>query len=133
MARLGDVCTFYSGTGFPNIYQGHTVGEYPFYKVGDISRNILLGNRELQFCENYIDTEILQKIKGKVLPEKTIVFAKIGEALRLNKRAVTTCKCLVDNNVMGIQPDKDKLDWRYFYHFMCSVDLQDGLLNLPIF
>ena len=89
------------------------------------SRGIEILTEKLQFCENYIDTEILQKIKGKVLPEKTIVFAKIGEALRLNKRAVTTCKCLVDNNVMGIQPDKDKLDWRYFYHFMCSVDLQD--------
>ena len=57
MVRLGDVCTFYSGTGFPNIYQGKADGKYPFYKVGDISRNVLSGNRELKICENYIDDD----------------------------------------------------------------------------
>ena len=52
MARLGDVCSFFSGTGFPNAYQGQKTGKYPFYKVGDISKNVLLGNRELISSED---------------------------------------------------------------------------------
>ena len=124
MARLGDVCSFFSGTGFPNAYQGQKTGKYPFYKVGDISKNVLLGNRELISSDNYIDDDTVQAIKGTVLPPKTVVFAKIGEALRLNRRAITNCCCLVDNNAMGILADNTVLDELYFYYFMCSVDLQ---------
>lgn len=124
MARLGDVCSFFSGTGFPNAYQGQKTGKYPFYKVGDISENVLLGNRELLSSDNYIDDDTVQAIKGTVLPPKTVVFAKIGEALRLNRRAITNCNCLVDNNAMGILADNTVLDEIYFYYFMYSVDLQ---------
>ena len=125
MVRLGDVCTFYSGTGFPNIYQGKADGKYPFYKVGDISRNVLSGNRELKICENYIDDDTVTKIKGTLLPPQTVVFAKIGEALRLNRRAITSRDCLVDNNAMGIKSDDSIIDSLYFYYFMCNVDLQN--------
>ena len=125
MVRLGDVCTFYSGTGFPNIYQGKADGKYPFYKVGDISRNVLSGNRELKICENYIDDDTVTKIKGTLLPPQTVVFAKIGEALRLNRRAITSRDCLVDNNAMGIKSYDSIIDSLYFYYFMCNVDLQN--------
>ena len=125
MVRLGDVCTFYSGTGFPNIYQGKADGKYPFYKVGDISRNVLSGTRELKICENYIDDDTVTKIKGTLLPPQTVVFAKIGEALRLNRRAITSRDCLVDNNAMGIKSDDSIIDSLYFYYFMCNVDLQN--------
>ena len=124
MAKLGDVCEFFSGTGFPNVYQGQKTGKYPFYKVGDISQNVTCGNKELKKCNNYIDEDTVHKIKGCILPPNTIVFAKIGEALKLNRRAITSCHCLIDNNAMGILPDNTKLDISYFYYFMCTVDLQ---------
>ncbi|OUP23354.1 restriction endonuclease subunit S [Gemmiger sp. An194] len=124
MARLGDVCAFFSGTGFPNAFQGRHSGKYPFYKVGDISKNVLLGNRELVACDNYIDDDIVKEIKGFILPPQTVVFAKIGEALRLNRRAITQNYCLIDNNAMGIKAKNDVLDTLYFYYFMCNVDLQ---------
>ena len=124
MARLGDFCVFFSGTGFPNVFQGRHSGKYPFYKVGDISKNVLLGNRELVACDNYIDDDIVKEIKGFILPPQTVVFAKIGEALRLNRRAITQNYCLIDNNAMGIKANNDVLDTLYFYYFMCNVDLQ---------
>ena len=124
MARLGDVCTFFSGTGFPNRFQGKTSGKYPFYKVGDISKNVLLGNQTLKCCENYIDGDIIEEIRGTILPPQTIVFAKIGEALRLNRRAITETHCLIDNNAMGICANANSLNTRYLYYFMCSIDLQ---------
>ncbi|SFA73569.1 restriction endonuclease subunit S [Selenomonas ruminantium] len=122
--RLSNACEFYSGTGFPNKYQGISDGKYPFYKVGDISRNIASGNYMLGKSENFIDDNILLEIKGKIVPPGTIVFAKIGEALRLNKRAITTQKCIIDNNVMGIKPIKEYLDLKYFYYYMQNLDMQ---------
>lgn len=124
MAKLGDVCNFYSGTGFPNAYQGDKHGKYPFYKVGDISKNVISGNVELISCDNYINDDVVNLIKGIIIPPQCVVFAKIGEALKLNRRALTSCYCLVDNNVMGVQANNLYLDSRYFYYFMCNVDLQ---------
>lgn len=124
MARLGDVCTFFSGTGFPNQYQGQPKGKYPFFKVGDISKNVQAGQRTLVYCDNYIDDEIVKSIRGTIIPQNSIVFAKIGEALRLNRRAITPCECLVDNNVMGINPANGILTTTYLYYFMITLDLQ---------
>lgn len=124
MAKLGDVCNFYSGTGFPNAYQGDKHGKYPFYKVGDISKNVISGNVELISCDNYINDDVVNLIKGTIIPPQCVVFAKIGEALKLNRRALTSCYCLVDNNVMGVQANNLYLDSRYFYYFMCNVDWQ---------
>ncbi len=125
MAKLGEVCDFYAGTGFPNEYQGRVTGKYPFYKVGDISKNVLEGNRELKVCANYVDEEVVQKLKGSILPPKTIVFAKIGEALKLNRRAITSCECLVDNNVMGIKAQNSRLNDEYLFYWLQNLNLSD--------
>lgn len=122
---LGETCTFYSGTGFPNKYQGNTSGTYPFFKVGDISRNIQEGNVHLADAENYVEPDVVKVIKGTIIPAGTVVFAKIGEALRLNRRAVTTRECLVDNNVMGIRPDSSMLTEEYFLQFMVGLDMNE--------
>lgn len=120
---LGETCTFYSGTGFPNKYQGNISGTYPFFKVGDISRNVQEGNIRLVDAENYVEPDVVKVIKGTIIPKGTVVFAKIGEALRLNRRAVTTRECLVDNNAMGIRPDSSILTEEYFLQFMLGLDM----------
>ena len=124
MARLGEICTIYSGTGFPVQYQGLAEGQYPFYKVGDIAKNVIIGNKYLNFCENYVEADVVKKIKGTVLPSRTVVFAKIGEAVKLNRRAITSCACLIDNNAMGIAPNESVLILDYFFHYMCSLRLE---------
>lgn len=132
VGTLGTTCEFYSGTGFPNKYQGLLEGMYPFYKVGDISRNVQKGNIRLVDCDNYINTDIVKKINGTIIPAETIVFAKIGEALRLNRRAITVCECLIDNNVMGIKPG-GQLDLGYFYQYMRLLDMGEyaGTTAMP--
>src|SRR4051812_29744830 len=88
LVKLGEVVNIYQGYGFPKNIQGKRNGKYPFYKVGDISRNVQAGNKYLEECENFIDENELKKIKAKPYPVNTIVFAKIGEALKLNRRAL---------------------------------------------
>ena len=122
--KLKDVCMFYSGTGFPIQYQGQTKGEYPFYKVGDIANNAIAGKIYLELCNNYISSDVAKMIKGCILPKDTVVFAKIGEALKLNRRAITSCDCLIDNNAMGIAPKLDFLRIQYFYFFMKNLKMQ---------
>ena len=122
--KLKDVCNFYSGTGFPTKYQGEIEGDYPFYKVGDIANNVIAGNIYLAMCNNYVSIDTVKKIKGCVLPPNTVVFAKIGEALKLNRRAITSCACLIDNNAMGIAPKEDTLRIQYFYFFMKNLKMQ---------
>ena len=115
---------FYSGTGFPIQYQGQTKGEYPFYKVGDIANNAIAGKIYLELCNNYISSDVAKMIKGCILPKDTVVFAKIGEALKLNRRAITSCDCLIDNNAMGIAPKLDSLRIQYFYFCMKNLKMQ---------
>ena len=122
--KLKDVCKFYSGTGFPTQYQGQTKGEYPFYKVGDIANNAIAGKIYLELCNNYISSDVAKMIKGCILPKDTVVFAKIGEALKLNRRAITSCDCLIDNNAMGIAPKLDSLRIQYFYFCMKNLKMQ---------
>ena len=122
--KLKDVCDFYSGTGFPTQYQGEIEGDYPFYKVGDIANNATTGKIYLELCNNYISKDIAKTIKGCILPKDTVVFAKIGEALKLNRRAITSCECLIDNNAMGIAPKINQLRIQYFFFFMKNLKMQ---------
>ena len=122
--KLKDVCNFYSGTGFPVKHQGEKAGELPFYKVGDIANNATSGNVYLSTCNNYISYEVAKEIKGTVIPEDVVVFAKIGEALKLNRRAITSKKCLIDNNAMGIGAKKEYLDSHFFYFFMKNLKME---------
>ena len=123
--KLGDVCNFYAGTGFPVAYQGKDSGELPFYKVGDIANNVSVGKTYLELCNNYISREDARVIKGVIVPKGTVVFAKIGEALKLNRRAITSCDCLIDNNAMGIAPISSFLKEKYFFYYMKHLKMQE--------
>ncbi|MGI6720052.1 MAG: restriction endonuclease subunit S [Anaerovoracaceae bacterium] len=123
--ELNEICDIYTGTGFPKKYQGEKKGKYPFYKVGDISKNVKKGFKVLKLCDNYIEDDIVEKIKGKVLPKDSIVFAKIGEALKLNRRALTTSFCLIDNNVTGVKFKDDGMSPLFLYYIFLLVRLED--------
>lgn len=121
--RLGDVCDIYSGSVFPLEMQGKKEGKYPFYKVGDISKAVTSGYVYLLSCDNHIDDDDVKSLNAKILPKNTVVFAKIGAALKLNRRAIVSQPCLVDNNAIGIKAKTDIISDIYLYHFLKSVDL----------
>jgi type I restriction enzyme S subunit len=122
--KLGDITDVMSGYGFPKKYQGKTNNEIPFFKVGDISKAVLNGNIFLKVVNNYISEKECKEIRAKQFKKGTIVFAKIGEALKLNRRAILTQNSIVDNNVMGIYPSSGILGKFTFYFFM-TIKLED--------
>ena len=121
--NISEFCKIYTGTGFPIEFQGKKDGKYPFYKVSDISASNAQQKIFLGSANNYIDEFDVSMLKGNIIPAGTIVLAKIGEALKLNKRAITSCECLIDNNVIGIKPDDNIINLLYFYYYLLKIDM----------
>jgi type I restriction enzyme S subunit len=117
---LSDVGTFIAGTGFPLEYQGHKGLKYLFCKVSDMNRP---GNElAITDTENTIDEQIAERIRAKPLPTGTVIFPKIGGAIATNKRRLIVRETIVDNNVMGLVPNKGH-DTLWLYFFMRGIDL----------
>ncbi len=120
--KVGSVCSIQSGNGFPLEFQGRSQGELGFFKVGDISRNWQAKRIMLAHAEHYISKSEADSLKAKTLPAGSVVFAKIGAAVALNRRAILEVDSLVDNNVMGLIPGGN-LSSRFLFYFMCQIDL----------
>ncbi len=122
---LSNACHIFAGYGFPKHLQGKSKGDLPFFKVGDISEAWKRGEVCLTKANHYIDFDEALKIRAKSLPARTTVFAKIGAAIALNRRAILSEPSLVDNNVMGVFPASDELDHKFLYHFVCTLKLDE--------
>ena len=122
---LYNICDILPGYTFPEALQGKQYGQYPFCKVSDISKAISDDGGLLHRAINYIDSADLSILKAKPIPIGTTVFAKIGEALRLNRRAISTVECLIDNNAVGIKAKPGKLINYFLYILSQRIDLNE--------
>ncbi|MBA3015805.1 MAG: restriction endonuclease subunit S [Proteobacteria bacterium] len=122
--HLCDIATTVSGVGFPLHYQGETSGALGFYKVGDISRAVLKHAGQLHIPQHFVSLRVAAELKGKPIPSGATVFAKIGEAIKLNRRAIVTDECLIDNNVMAVKAFTKESD-RYLYMFLRTQDFTE--------
>jgi len=120
---LSKVCDVLQGYGFPVTLQGKTVGKYPFCKVSDISRGVAESGGVLTEAANYVDDEDLRKLRAKPIPKGATVFAKIGEALRLNRRAFVQRDCLIDNNATGLKAIDGAATDYFVYLLSQRIDL----------
>lgn len=118
---LGDVCTFRGGNGFKEEFQGNADGEYPFIKVSDLN---LPGNEKyVTKSNNWVSAVNLRKLGANLQPEGAVVFAKVGAALKLNRRRLLTRPTAIDNNMMAAIPDPERIDSEFLYYFMLVQDL----------
>jgi type I restriction enzyme S subunit len=124
LTTLGQVSTVLAGYGFPERLQGRSTGDFGFFKVGDISEAWKRNEKVLTQANHYISKTDLAELRAKLLPTGTVVFAKIGAAIALNRRAIIGEPSLVDNNVMGLFAG-ERIRPRYLYHFLCTQKLDD--------
>ena len=101
-AILGELCDFRAGSVFKPALQGQSSGEFPFVKVGDM--NLPSNAVRIQGANNWVSAADLRELRAKPFPPGTVVFAKIGEALRQNRLRQIVRKTIVDNNMMGAVP-----------------------------
>lgn len=125
VGRLAEIATVLPGYGFPERHQGQISGDFPFYKVSDISRSLANGKAFINESANYINESVLKELRAKPIPEGTTIFAKIGEAIRSNKRVITTVPCLIDNNAAGVKRIKGKATDFFIYLLMEQISLID--------
>jgi type I restriction enzyme, S subunit len=122
---LGEICDVLQGYGFPELMQGKKQGDYPFCKVSDISRAVIENGAILNTSANYLDEFELHEIRAKPIPIGSTVFAKIGEALRLNRRAILEVECLIDNNAVGLKA-KNGVAVDYFVYLLSqTIDMSE--------
>ncbi len=143
--ELREIGSFVSGNGFPLMYQGEKDGELPFYKVSDFNNN----NDDIYLHEanNYISLSLSNKLHCNIIPNNSIVFAKIGAAILLERKRLTSQDCCIDNNMMSFQ--MYKCDEKYMLYVLKTItfgnlvnttalpalktiDLQNLKISLPI-
>ncbi len=107
-----------SGSGFKPDLQGKLSGDYPVCKASDISS----AGKDLFFAANYITVDIANREGFSVIPSGSIIFAKIGEAMRKNNRSICRVDCCADNNCQGLVPNNIDVDYGY-YLFNC-IDMK---------
>lgn len=118
--RLKDVGTLKGGAGFPHEEQGLEDEELPFYKVGDLKAS--LDGRVMTKPEHTISKETARKLRAAIIPPESIVFAKIGAALLLNRRRVTFVDCCIDNNMTAYLPDKRRIRSEWAFYWLSILD-----------
>jgi type I restriction enzyme, S subunit len=120
LIKIKFVGTIYSGNGFKEELQGKTEGDYPFFKVSDIN-----GNGKLAISSNnYVDEDDVVNNGWNIIPKNSILFPKIGEALKKNHRKINACSCLIDNNIAAIKTNERIIDFNYFYYYFCCVNAE---------
>jgi type I restriction enzyme S subunit len=110
LKRIGEL---QAGAGFPDDEQGVLDEELPFFKVGDMGE---AGNeREMQVPQHTVSRETARRLRAFVFPARTIVFAKVGAALLLNRRRLLARPSCIDNNMMGFMADDCDPTWALYW------------------
>lgn len=117
--KLKYIFSVIGGNGFPDALQGKNVGEYPFCKVSDIN-----GMEEyVSSAVNYVDEVTVSKNKFNVVPQFSIIMAKIGAALMKNHRKINSVPCCIDNNTQALVPKRDD-NIRYLFYLSKCLDMK---------
>lgn len=107
-----------TGNGFPVELQGVEDGDYPVCKASDISTK----GKFVASTKNWITKDIAELLGFNVIPRGSVIFPKIGEAMKKNSRKIVAVDCCVDNNCQGVfSPDMDE---GYSYYAFTCIDMK---------
>lgn len=120
--KLGECGTFIGGSVFPLSCQGEKSGDYPFFKVSDFSN---AGNEHtLCHSNNYISKSIAGTLRCQIIPSQSIVFAKIGAAIALERKRIISQDSCIDNNMMAFCVN-DNENVYYFVELLRQIKFAD--------
>lgn len=121
LVQAGDVGRFRGGNGFSLAYQGSSSGEYPFFKVSDMNND---GNETtMGLANNYISESTRRRLGANAFPPHTIVFAKVGAAIFLERKKLLSAPSCLDNNMAGFVLSNPGISSRFVHYFMLSFRL----------
>ncbi|OTA19378.1 type I restriction-modification [Xenorhabdus beddingii] len=100
---LGNIGNFTSGIGFPETEQGGKSG-VPYFKVSDL--NLKENQYSMTTANNYVSNEQIKRLNYKLIKENSILFAKVGAAIFLERKRIAQ-NFLMDNNMMAFSTSLD--------------------------
>lgn len=116
-----------SGSGFKPELQGQSTGDFPVCKASDISGS----GHYLHTSANYISSDIVKSQHFSIIPKGSILFAKIGEAMRKNNRSLCSLDCCVDNNCQGLVPKNISSEFSYYLFTCIDMTWFDNAGTIP--
>jgi type I restriction enzyme S subunit len=118
--RLKDCGELSAGSGFPPEFQGQEGEGLQFYKVSDLAA--AADGRRMGLAPNTISKSTASHLRARVIPTGAVVYAKIGAALFLNRRRVTTQPCCIDNNMTAFVPNPKRVSTEWSLYWTSILD-----------
>ena len=84
--------------------------------------NLSENNTVMNISSNYVTDDQISRNKWKPIDSNTIIFAKVGAAVFLERKRQTRCKFLIDNNMMSYKPNSIQ-DHDYIYYTFQNLNL----------
>jgi type I restriction enzyme S subunit len=117
--KANDVGVFRGGNGFPIKYQGEIFSDYPFYKVSDMNNE---GNDIfMRDSNNWISEGIRKKLGATTFPAESIIFAKVGAAVFLERKKILARTSCIDNNLAAFVLDQSKAHVRFVHYVLMNI------------
>lgn len=118
--KLREIGTFTSGIGFSEKYQGYSNLKYRLFKVSDMN---LAGNEKImKVSNNTVSDEIVKDMKATLINGNSIIFAKVGAAIFLERKRIVKQDFLIDNNMMALTPIKSN-ELEFYYYMIENIRL----------
>ena len=86
-------------------------------KASDISN----AGANLSKAENFITFSEAKLYSFNLIPKGSVLFAKIGAAMKKNNRTLTLVECCADNNCQAMVPKK--IDSQFSYYLFNCIDM----------
>ena len=114
---------FRGGSGFPLSYQRAKDGTYPFYKVSDMNNE---GNETyMDVANNWISEETRRRLGATAFPAGSIVFAKVGAAIYLERKKILGRASCIDNNMAAFVLDEARVHIPFIHAQLLDKKLGD--------
>lgn len=120
--RLGDIAQVQQGYTFSPVHQGRSAGKWRYVKVGDLNAH---GNSKyVDHTFNYVDDNVVDALRATPFPAGSIVFPRVGAALRNNNKRLLRQASLTDDNVIVITVKDERIcKSEYLYYWFDARDL----------
>ena len=118
--KLGEMGTCTSGVGFSDKYQGYLNLPIKVFKVSDM--NIHGNHKFMVNANNTVSDELLKQMKTKSIKSPSIIFAKVGAAIFLERKRIVNSEFLIDNNMMAFIPNSSN-DVEFMYYLLSDIRL----------
>ncbi|MDR3634946.1 MAG: restriction endonuclease subunit S [Isosphaeraceae bacterium] len=123
LRTLGEIGRLKSGSGFPLRFQGAPSGLYPFLKVSDM--NLPANGRVIHDANHWIGEQDRLSMGAAVHPVGSVIFAKVGAAIFLERKRILSMPSCLDNNMMSLALNRDLVDPTFLQYALSYRSLGD--------